>query len=75
MFGMKTRTNTSILSAVDFKANKFNCYPSPMLQKREVCGGDFVAVIDRSQWGVNYGSNFGVPNDVRLVIQIEAVKQ
>jgi len=60
---------------VTFKANKFNCYPSPMLQKREVCGGDFTAVIDRSQWGVNYGSNFGVPNDVRLVIQIEAVKQ
>ena len=59
---------------VTFKASKFNCYPSPMLQKREVCGGDFVAVIDRSQWGVNYGSNFGVPNDVRLVIQIEAVK-
>ncbi|ARU05329.1 polyisoprenoid-binding protein [Comamonas serinivorans] len=60
---------------VTLKASKFNCYPSPMLQKREVCGGDFSATIDRSQWGVNYGSNFGVPKDVRLVVQIEAVKQ
>ena len=60
---------------ITIKANKFTCYESPMLQKREVCGGDFTAVIDRSQWGVNYGSNFGMPNDVRVVIQIEAVKQ
>ena len=34
------------------KANQFNCYDSPML-KREVCGGDFEATIDRTQWGMN----------------------
>ena len=60
---------------VTFKANKFNCYPSPMLQKREVCGGDFSADIDRTQWGLDYGINFGASKNVRLVIQIEAVKQ
>ena len=60
---------------VTFKANKFNCYPSPMLQKREVCGGDFEATIDRTAFGVNYGVDWGAAKQVRLVLQIEAVKQ
>ena len=56
------------------KANQFACYDSPML-KREVCGGDFEATIDRTQWGMNYGVEWGFPKNVRLVVQIEAVKQ
>ena len=56
------------------KANQFNCYDSPML-KREVCGGDFEATIDRTQWGMNYGVEWGFPKNVRLIAQIEAVKQ
>ena len=56
------------------KANQFNCYDSPML-KREVCGGDFETTIDRTQWGMNYGVEWGFPKNVRLVVQIEAVKQ
>ena len=59
---------------VTLKANQFNCYQSPML-KREVCGGDFEATIDRTQWGMNYGVEWGFPKNVRLVVQIEAVKQ
>jgi len=59
---------------VTLKASNFNCYMSPLL-KREVCGGDFETTIKRSQWGVNYGLQFGIPDDVRLQIQIEAVKQ
>ncbi len=59
---------------VTLKANKFTCYESPML-KREVCGGDFEAIIDRTQWGVNYGVDWGFAKNVRLVLQIEAVKQ
>lgn len=56
------------------KANQFACYDSPML-KREVCGGDFEATIDRTQWGMNYGVEWGFPKNVRLIAQIEAVKQ
>ena len=59
---------------VTFKANQFACYQSPML-KREVCGGDFETTIDRTQWGMNYGVEWGFPKNVRLVVQIEAVKQ
>jgi polyisoprenoid-binding protein YceI len=59
---------------VTLKATQFNCYMNPMI-KREVCGGDFEATIKRSQWGMNWGLNMGVPDDVRLLIQVEAVKQ
>ena len=59
---------------VTMTAKQFNCYQSPML-KTEVCGGDFEATIDRTQWGMDYGINWGAPKSVRLVLQIEAVKQ
>ena len=47
---------------------------NPMV-KREVCGGDFEATIKRSQWGASYGINYGFSDDMRLVVQVEAVKQ
>ena len=59
---------------VTFKANQFACYDNPML-KREVCGGDFETTIDRTQWGMNYGVDWGFSKNVRLVVQVEAVKQ
>ncbi|MHA7600234.1 YceI family protein [Alicycliphilus sp. T452] len=59
---------------VTFKASQFACYDSPML-KREVCGGDFEATIDRTAFGVDYGVQYGFPKSVRIVAQIEAVKQ
>lgn len=59
---------------LNLKATNFNCYDSPML-KREVCGGDFEAMLDRTQFGMNYGIDWGFPKNVRLVVQVEAVKQ
>lgn len=59
---------------VTLKASRFNCYLNPML-KRQVCGGDFETIIQRSQWGVTYGLPAVAPDDVRLVVQVEAVKQ
>jgi len=58
---------------VTIKAARFNCYANPML-KREVCGGDFETTITRSQYGMMYGLP-GIPDDIRLLIQIEAAKQ
>ena len=58
---------------VTFKARQFNCYQNPML-KREVCGGDFEAVIDRTQWSVDYLVKMGMPTQVRLVATVEAVR-
>ena len=59
---------------VTLKANNFNCYNSPML-KREVCGGDFETTFDRTAFGLNYGIDWGFPKNVRLLVQVEAIKQ
>jgi polyisoprenoid-binding protein YceI len=59
---------------VTLKANQFNCYVNPML-KRETCGGDFETTIDRTAFGMNFGLAYGFPKEVRLVIQVEAIKQ
>jgi polyisoprenoid-binding protein YceI len=56
------------------KATRFNCYTSPMLG-REVCGGDFEGVIRRSRWGVKHALDRGFPDDVHLLVQIEAIRQ
>ena len=58
---------------VVLKASRFNCYDNPIL-KREVCGGDFETTIQRSLWGSTYGLP-GIPDNIRLVVQVEAIKQ
>jgi polyisoprenoid-binding protein YceI len=65
---MRGKTNP-----VTLKGNGFNCYDHPML-KRQVCGGDFETTIKRSLFDVSYGLP-GIPDDIRLTIQVEAVKQ
>ena len=58
---------------VTLKAQGFGCYDHPRL-KREVCGGDFETTIQRSAFGMTYGVPF-IPDNIKLVIQVEAVKQ
>ena len=59
---------------VVLKASKFNCYINPLV-KREVCGGDFETTIQRSNFGMDWGLKMGFPDNVRLVVQVEAIKQ
>jgi polyisoprenoid-binding protein YceI len=59
---------------VTLKAVRYNCYQNPLI-KREVCGGDFETTITRSKWGMNYGLDYGIPDNIRLLIQVEAAKQ
>jgi polyisoprenoid-binding protein YceI len=68
MLTMRDKTHPVTLKAVGF-----NCYQNQMI-KREVCGGDFEATIDRTQWDINYGLDWGFPKNVKLVIQVEAIK-
>lgn len=66
-------TLRGVSRALSLSALRFNCYQSPLF-RREVCGGDFEAFINRSE----YGSTFGLPfvgDRVRLVISVEAVRQ
>ncbi|MDO4641834.1 MAG: YceI family protein [Neisseria sp.] len=59
---------------VKLKAEKFNCYDSPVL-KTQACGGDFTTTIDRTKWGMDYLVKEGMSKQVKLNIQIEAGKQ
>ncbi|MCE2914158.1 MAG: YceI family protein [Rubrivivax sp.] len=68
-----TLTLRGVARPVTLTATRFNCYDNPIL-KREVCGGDFEATIQRSQFGMTYGLP-GIPDNIRLLIQVEAVKQ
>jgi polyisoprenoid-binding protein YceI len=43
--------------------------------KREVCGADAVATFNRSDFGIGYGTQMGFSPEVRLAIQVEAIKQ
>lgn len=58
---------------VVLKADNFNCYQNPVI-KREVCGGNFDFTIQRSSFGMDYGLP-KLPDTVRLVVQVEAIKQ
>nr|WP_314541963.1 YceI family protein [uncultured Massilia sp.] len=63
-----------VTKPVTLTINKFKCIQHPML-KREVCGADASATFKRSDFGVSYGESYGFNMDVKLAIQIEAVKQ
>lgn len=58
---------------VVLKSTLFNCYQNGML-KKEVCGGDFETWIKRSDWGVTYALNYGFADTIKLLIQVEAIK-
>ena len=63
------RSNPVTLSAL-----RFNCYLNPLL-KRRTCGGDFDTTIVRSQWGLTWGLDMGMPDPVHLLLQVEAIQQ
>jgi polyisoprenoid-binding protein YceI len=62
-----------VTKPVKLKVNQFLCKPNPM-NKKETCGADASAKINREEFGVSYGKAFGFKQDVDLQIQIEAVK-
>src|SRR5450755_129357 len=58
---------------VTLKAMRFNCYENAQL-KREVCGGDFAATVQRSKFGLGFLPTV-TPDDIPLLIQVEAIRQ
>jgi polyisoprenoid-binding protein YceI len=59
--------------ALELRALRFGCHTHPDLQ-REVCGGDFEGELKRGDFGASFGMPF-VDNRVRLVIQVEGIRQ
>jgi polyisoprenoid-binding protein YceI len=63
-----------VTRAVPLKINSFKCIVHPML-KKEVCGADASAEIDRTDFGISYGVPQPIPSGkVTLQIQVEALK-
>jgi polyisoprenoid-binding protein YceI len=63
-----------VTKPVTLHINQFKCIQHPML-KREVCGADASATFSRADFGVDYGVKMGFKPEVKLAIQVEAVKQ
>ncbi len=66
-------TLLGVTKPVTLTINKFKCIPHPML-KREVCGADASASFKRTDFGLNYGIAYGFAPEVKLAIQVEALK-
>lgn len=62
-----------VTKPVPLQVKLFKCIPHPML-KRDYCGADALAVIQRDQFGLTAGKDYGFKMDVTLRIQVEAVK-
>jgi polyisoprenoid-binding protein YceI len=61
-----------VTKPVTLTINSFMCKEHPM-QRREVCGADASAKLNRSDFGVNFGQQMGFGMDVTLRISIEAI--
>lgn len=68
-----TLTLLGVSQPITLKATNYNCYTNPMSQAH-VCGGDFETSFLRSTYGMKGMIPF-VPDQVHLLIQVEAVKQ
>lgn len=62
-----------VTKPVTLKVDSFLCKLHPMT-KKEVCGANASAKIDRKDFGVTYGEQLGFNMDVLLNVQVEAVR-
>jgi polyisoprenoid-binding protein YceI len=62
-----------VTKPVTLKINQFLCKMHPM-QKKEVCGADAEGTFSRKDFGISYGEQYGFKQDVKLRIEVEAVK-
>lgn len=62
-----------VTKPVTLTINKFKCIMHPMY-KKEACGADATAEFKRTDFGLDYGIAYGFAPDVKLSIQVEAIK-
>jgi polyisoprenoid-binding protein YceI len=53
--------------------DQFMCKSNPM-DKKEHCGADAIGTFNRADYGITYGDTYGFKMDVKLAIQVEAVR-
>jgi polyisoprenoid-binding protein YceI len=67
-------TMHGVTKPVKLTINQFLCKPNPVT-KKEVCGADAGATIDRSEFGVDSGKQMGFKMQTKLLISVEAAAQ
>jgi polyisoprenoid-binding protein YceI len=68
-----TFTLHGVSKPLTLKINQFRCMVNPM-SKKETCGADASATFDRSDFGIDFAKQFGFKMEVKLAIQVEAIK-
>jgi polyisoprenoid-binding protein YceI len=64
-------TMHGVTKPVTLTVNSFKCAPNR--QGREACGADASGTINREDWGIAFGKQFGFDMKVTLRIQVEAI--
>ena len=67
-----TLTLHGVKKPVTMEIRKFKCMPHPMF-KREMCGADAYVTINREDYGMTAGKDYGFDMNVELRIQVEAI--
>ena len=62
-----------VTKPVSLKILSFKCRAHPMYKDKNVCGADARASINREDFGIAWGKNFGFDMKVGLSIQVEAL--
>lgn len=65
-------TMLGVTKPLTFQIAQVKCGASP-IHKKQVCGAEVSATIKRTEYGMKYGVP-GISDDVRLTIQVEAIK-
>ena len=61
-----------VTKPVTLTVGSFKCISHPMKKGTELCGADAQTTINREDFGIVWGKNFGFAMWVRLAIQVEA---
>lgn len=65
-----TLTMHGVTRPLTLKIDSFMCKINPQ-SKKEVCGADATATLNRADFGVSYGEKYGFKQEVQLQIQVE----
>ncbi len=60
-----------VTKPLNLTINSFVCKMTPM-SKKERCGADASATLNRADYGINFGDKYGFNMQVKLAIQVEA---
>jgi len=66
-------TLKGVSKPVKLTIDRFLCKPNPM-NKKEVCGANATARINREDFGIDYGKPYGFDMTTVLHIQVEAIR-